>query len=134
VAAFLAWCEDNQVPSIAAVQPLHVAAWIEMQQQEHAAPTVKQRLAALRHLFDWLVTGQVMPVNPVARCGSARYHLIAERLPANDGWDWTVWRQGDEPQASRHGYAPGAITAMAAAEGAAWHWQTRAATGSSADT
>jgi site-specific recombinase XerD len=64
VAAFLAWCEDNQVPSIAAVQPLHVAAWIEMQQQEHAAPTVKQRLAALRHLFDWLVTGQVMPVNP----------------------------------------------------------------------
>jgi site-specific recombinase XerD len=64
VAAFLAWCEDNQVPSIAAVQPLHVAAWIEMQQQVHAASTVKQRLAALRHLFDWLVTGQVMPVNP----------------------------------------------------------------------
>src|SRR5579863_4807895 len=62
----LAWCEDNQVRSIAAVQPLHVAAWIEMQQQEHAAPTVKQRLAALRHLFDWLVTGQVMPVNPAA--------------------------------------------------------------------
>ncbi|MBP2233353.1 site-specific recombinase XerC [Azospirillum agricola] len=29
-------------------------------------PTVKQRLAALRHLFDWLVTGQVMPVNPAA--------------------------------------------------------------------
>jgi site-specific recombinase XerD len=64
VAMFLAWCEDNQVSSIVAVQPLHVAAWIEMQQQAHAAPTVKQRLAALRHLFDWLVTGQVMPVNP----------------------------------------------------------------------
>lgn len=64
VAAFLAWCDDQGVPSIAAVQPLHVAAWIEMQQQEHAALTVKQRLAALRHLFDWLVTGQVMPVNP----------------------------------------------------------------------
>jgi site-specific recombinase XerD len=64
VAMFLAWCEDNPVSSIVAVQPLHVAAWIEMQQQAHAAPTVKQRLAALRHLFDWLVTGQVMPVNP----------------------------------------------------------------------
>ena len=25
---------------------------------------VKQRLAAIRHLFDWLVTGQVVPVNP----------------------------------------------------------------------
>jgi hypothetical protein len=29
-----------------------------MQQQEHAAPTVKQHLAALRHLFDWLVRGR----------------------------------------------------------------------------
>ena len=41
VAEFLAWCDDNRVPSVAAVQPLHVAAWIEMQQQDHAAPTVK---------------------------------------------------------------------------------------------
>src|SRR5277367_2089831 len=41
VAEFLAWCDDNQVRSIEAVQPLHVAAWIEMQQQDHAAPTVK---------------------------------------------------------------------------------------------
>jgi len=54
------------VPSIAAVQPLHVAAWIEGQTRERAAPTVKQQLAAIRHLFDWLVTGQVIPVNPAA--------------------------------------------------------------------
>jgi site-specific recombinase XerC len=67
---FLAWCASNRVSSIAAaVQPLHVAAWIERQQQERAAPTVKARLAALRHLFDWLVTGEVVPVNPA---GSAR--------------------------------------------------------------
>lgn len=30
----------------------------------HSAPTVKQRLAAVRHLFDWLVTGHVMQTNP----------------------------------------------------------------------
>ncbi len=54
------------MPSIAAVQPLHVAAWIELQQQTHAAPTVKARLAAIRQLFDWLVTGQVVPVNPAS--------------------------------------------------------------------
>jgi site-specific recombinase XerD len=65
-AEFMTWCEDNQVQSITAVQPLHVAAWIEQQTREHAAPTVKLRLAALRHLFDWLVMGQVMPVNPAA--------------------------------------------------------------------
>ena len=66
VADFLAWCGDNRVTSITAVQPLHVAAWIEMQQQTLAAPTVKQRLAAIRHLFDWLVRGQVVPVNPAS--------------------------------------------------------------------
>jgi site-specific recombinase XerD len=69
VADFLAWCDDNQVQSIEAVQPLHVAAWIEMQQRDHAAPTVKQHLAALKRLFDWLVTGQIMPTNPA---GSVR--------------------------------------------------------------
>ena len=25
-----------------------------------------QRLAAIRHLFDWLATGEVVPVNPAA--------------------------------------------------------------------
>jgi site-specific recombinase XerD len=66
VTDFLAWCEDRGVTSITAVQPLHVATWIEGQTQTHAAPTVKQHLAALRHLFDWLVTGQVIPINPAA--------------------------------------------------------------------
>jgi site-specific recombinase XerD len=66
VADFLAWCEDCRVPSLVAVQPLHVAGWIELQTKEHAAPTAKLRLAALRHLFDWLVTGQVVPVYPAA--------------------------------------------------------------------
>ncbi|WP_164721305.1 tyrosine-type recombinase/integrase [Burkholderia stagnalis] len=63
---FLTWCSEIGVSSISAVQPLHVAAWIELQTTTHAAPTVKQRLAAIRHLFDWLVTGQVVPVNPAA--------------------------------------------------------------------
>ncbi len=64
VAEFLAWCGEHGVPSIAAVQPLHVATWIELQGQQLAAPSVKQRLAALRHLFDWMVTGQVIEGNP----------------------------------------------------------------------
>ena len=69
VAEFLDWRDDQGVSSIGDVQPLHVAAWIEQQTREHAAPTAKARLAALRHLFDWLVTGQVVPVNPA---GSVR--------------------------------------------------------------
>ncbi len=61
---FLGWCASVGVPSIAAVKPVHVATWIEAATRELAAPSVKQRLAAIRHLFDWLVTGQVVPVNP----------------------------------------------------------------------
>ena len=57
VADFLTWCVDAGVASITAVQPLHVASWIELQCRERSALTVKLRLAALRHLFDWLVTG-----------------------------------------------------------------------------
>ena len=66
VADFLAWCEDRGVHSVTAVQPLHVAAWVELQARTKAAPTAKLRLAALRHLFDWLVTGGVLPTNPAA--------------------------------------------------------------------
>jgi len=39
------------VPSIAHVARLHVAIWIEAQTRELAAASVKQGLAALRHLF-----------------------------------------------------------------------------------
>lgn len=81
VAEFLAWCDDAGVPSIAAVQPLHVAAWIELQQQERAASSVKQRLAALRHLFDWLVTGQVMPVNPAGSVRGPSHSVKSGKTP-----------------------------------------------------
>ena len=37
------------------MEPLHVAAWIEGKTRSLSAPTVKQHLAAIRHLFDWLV-------------------------------------------------------------------------------
>ncbi len=63
---FLAWCAQAGVISITALQPLHVAGWIEFQTHRSSAPTVKQHLAANRHLFGWLVTGQVVPHNPAA--------------------------------------------------------------------
>ena len=63
---FLAWCDGHGIRSLAAVQPLHVAAYIEAMGQTRSAPTVKQALAAIRHLFDWLVTGQIVPTNPAA--------------------------------------------------------------------
>lgn len=85
VAAFLTWCEAKaRICSLAAVQPLHVATWIELQTQEHSAPTAKQRLAALRHLFDWLVTGQVIPTNPAASVRGPRHSAIKGKTPVLD--------------------------------------------------
>ena len=66
IGEFLGWCSLHGVVSIAAVQPLHVAGYIEELGQLRSAPTAKQRLAAVRHLFDWLVIGQVVPFNPAA--------------------------------------------------------------------
>jgi integrase/recombinase XerC len=41
---FVAWRASIGVPSIAAVQPVRVATWIEASTRELAAPSVKQRL------------------------------------------------------------------------------------------
>src|SRR3954466_7579198 len=84
VSEFLAWCDAAGVPSITAVQTLHVATWIEAQTRTHAAPSVKQRLAALRHFFDWLVIGQVVPVNPAASVRGPAHIVRHGKTPVLD--------------------------------------------------
>jgi site-specific recombinase XerD len=84
VADFLSWCADAGVPSLAHVAPLHVATWIEAQTRAVSAPTVKQRLAAIRHLFDWLVVGQVVPVNPAASVRGPQHIVKAGKTPVLD--------------------------------------------------
>jgi hypothetical protein len=81
---FLAWCADAGVTSFAAVQPVHVASWIEASTRELAAPSVKQRLAGLRHLFDWLVNGQVVPVNPAHTVRGSRHVVTSGQTPVFD--------------------------------------------------
>jgi len=52
-----------------------------MQTKEHAAPTVKARLAAIRHLFDWLVTGQVVPVNSASSVRGPSHTVTVGKTP-----------------------------------------------------
>jgi integrase family protein with SAM-like domain len=66
--AFFAWLEQNQI-GLVEVEPVHVAAYVETLLKTAAKPTAKQHLAAIRHLFDWLVVGQVLAVDP-APCGA----------------------------------------------------------------
>ena len=78
---FLGWCEGRGVLSIAAVQPLHVAGYVEELGRTRSAPTVKLRLAAVRHLFDWLVIGQVVPVNPAASVRGPSHSVRRGKTP-----------------------------------------------------
>src|SRR5258707_252631 len=64
VRQFSAFCAEHGIVDLAQVEPVHVAAFVEAQLLLHSKPTVKQRLAALRMLFDWMVVGQVIPTNP----------------------------------------------------------------------
>ncbi|NEK39620.1 site-specific integrase, partial [Rhizobium leguminosarum] len=80
-ADFLHWCEARGVSALPQIQPMHVAAWIEELGRSHAVPTVKQRLAAIRHLFDWMVTGQIMPTNPAHAVRGPSYSTKKGKTP-----------------------------------------------------
>lgn len=56
-----------------------VAAYIE--QHEGSPPTIKQHLAAIRMLFDWLVTGQVIAFNPAASVGGPKHVVKVGKTP-----------------------------------------------------
>jgi site-specific recombinase XerD len=64
VCRFFAWCDQHKLGALADIEPLHVAAYIETMQTSFEKPSVKQHLAAIRMLFDWLVTGQIVASNP----------------------------------------------------------------------
>ena len=85
VAEFMAWCHQHGLESLIDIEPLHVATWIEAQVQAGcAAPSVKQRLAALRHLFDWLVVGQIVPTNPAASVRGPQHIVKGGKTPVLD--------------------------------------------------
>jgi site-specific recombinase XerD len=64
VCSFFAWVEQHRIGELADIEPVHVAAYVEGLQATAAKPTVKQHLAAIRMLFDWLIIGQVLAANP----------------------------------------------------------------------
>jgi site-specific recombinase XerC len=47
-------------------------------------PIVKQELAAIRHLFDWVVTGHIVDVNPAASVRGPRHVVRSGTTPVLD--------------------------------------------------
>jgi integrase/recombinase XerC len=72
------------VTSVTGIQPLHVGAYLEVLRLARSAPTAKQHLAANRHLFDWLVMGQVVPLNPAASVRGPSHSIRRRKTPVLD--------------------------------------------------
>jgi integrase/recombinase XerD len=79
VSQFFAWCEKHRVYTLEQVKPIVIASYIE--NHPGAAPTVKQHLAAIRMLFDFLVTGQIVPMNPAASVRGPKYVVHRGKTP-----------------------------------------------------
>lgn len=80
---FLTFCGDRGL-TLAGVEPFHVAAYIEELTRMHAAPTVKQHLAAIRRMFDFLVIGQVIPASPAASVRGPKHVVTEGKTPILD--------------------------------------------------
>lgn len=84
---FFAWCEQRGL-SLVAIRPFDVATYIETRGQTHSAPDVKQQLAAVRMLFDWMVTGQIVPVNPASAVRGPKHVVKTGKTPVLDQKEW----------------------------------------------
>lgn len=77
---FCQWCDDRKI-ALAEISPFLVAAYVEELGTQVDRPSVKQKLAAIRMLFDWLVTGQILPINPAAAVRGPKHVVTVGRTP-----------------------------------------------------
>jgi site-specific recombinase XerD len=77
---FFDWCDQARL-NLLDIEPVHVAAWVEDIGARFKPPTVKQWLAAVRMLFDWLVVGQVLAVNPTAPVRGPKHVVKVGKTP-----------------------------------------------------
>ncbi len=77
---FADWCGFHRIP-LAKVEPMVVAAYVEELTGKLAPASVKQHLAAIRMLFDWLVVGQVLPFNPASSVRGPKHVVKRGKTP-----------------------------------------------------
>ena len=84
---FFAWADERGL-SLGTIRPYDVSLYIESRQQTHSAPDVKQQLAAVRMLFDWLILGQIVPANPASAVRGPKHVVKTGKTPVLDGKEW----------------------------------------------
>jgi integrase/recombinase XerD len=80
---FLAWCNARKL-RFDTVRSPDVALYIQELGETLAPLSVKQHLAALKHWFDWLVTGHALEVNPAHAVRGPRYSQNTGKTPIVD--------------------------------------------------
>jgi len=80
-AEFAAWCDQAGLQELQEIEPVNVAAYVETLLLRLAASSVKQHLAAIRMLFDWLVIGQVVATNPASSVRGPRHSVRKGKTP-----------------------------------------------------
>jgi site-specific recombinase XerD len=80
VVRFLEWCEV-QGWQLEQIEPRDVATYLEHLQGHASASTVRQHLAIIRQLFDWLVAGQVLSLNPARTVRGPASAISRGKLP-----------------------------------------------------
>ena len=81
VGDFFVWMERSEIGALGAIEPVHVATWVEHLGRRYAVPTVKQHLAAVRMLFDWLVIGQAVRHNPATAVRGPKHVVRKGKTP-----------------------------------------------------
>jgi site-specific recombinase XerD len=81
VSQFFKWCERHRIVELEKIRPVVISGYIEELQLTRSAPTVKQHLAAIKMLFDWLVIGQVLPMNPASSVRGPKHVVKRGKTP-----------------------------------------------------
>jgi len=81
IGQFFQWSERHGIRELERVRPVVISAYIEELQSSRSSPTVKQHLAAIKMLFDWLVIGQVIGVNPASSVRGPKYVVKRGKTP-----------------------------------------------------
>ena len=79
---FLAWAERAGYQDLEDIEPITVAAYIEILQRRAAPPTVKQHMAAIRMLFSWLTEKGVLAMNSAREVKTERFSRTEGKTPA----------------------------------------------------
>ena len=77
---FSQWCTLRNL-ELSKLNPVVIAGYIEALQGELGVTSVKQHLSALRMLFDYLVTGHIVPFNPAQAVQAPRYSASEGKTP-----------------------------------------------------